>query len=214
MISTKEPVPLFISYSHKDEAYKDKLLTFLEPLKSNGMLAYWEASQLLIGSTYTQEIISQVNRAKLFLLLVSSDSIASEYIKDIELKRAFARYGEGEAIIIPVILKPCAWQKLPIQQFHAVPIGGKAVTLWENEDEAFLTIVEQIEKLVQHIWNEKKAKPLKENIPKEKPPVQEVIGANEESFTQKSTYGTVKADTFIGQVKELKIEIGKEKKKS
>lgn len=144
-------IKIFISYAHKDERYKDKLLTFLAPLKAKGLLSYWEASQLLIGTDFTKEILVKLNEAELFLLLLSPDAIASEFINKIELSLAHARYEQGGIIIVPIIVRPCNWETLNLNHLHAAPIGGKPITLWENEDLAFKNVTEQIEKLVRSL---------------------------------------------------------------
>lgn len=203
----KQHINIFISYSHKDEAYKDKFLRFLNPLKSIGILEYWEASQILIGTEYDVEIIDKINKAQIFLLLVSADSIASEYINQKELYKAFQKHSKGEIVIVPIILKPCNWEFLTLKQFHAVPKGGKAISLFENEDLAFKTVVEEIEKLVTNILAEKiivnEAKTEKAVSPRKNKQSKKII----------IKYGKVEAGTFFGNVDNVTIKNLKRKKK-
>src|SRR5262249_10368920 len=50
----------------------------------------------------------------------------------------------GEAVVIPVILRPCAWQDTAFGRLLATPRDGKAITSWANRDEAFRQVVEAI----------------------------------------------------------------------
>ena len=63
------------------------------------------------GDEFDLEISNQLESADIVLLLVSSDFLHSDYCYDIEMKRALERHAEGSARVIPVILRPCHWQK-------------------------------------------------------------------------------------------------------
>jgi hypothetical protein len=48
--------------------------------------------------------------------------------------RAMERLRSGEAHVIPVILRPCYWQGLPVERLLATPTDSKAVTKFPNQD--------------------------------------------------------------------------------
>jgi tetratricopeptide (TPR) repeat protein len=60
------------------------------------------------------------------------------------MKSALRRHEEGEARVIPVILRPCDWEESPIGKLQALPQDGKPVTTWSNQDEAFLNITKGV----------------------------------------------------------------------
>ena len=60
------------------------------------------------------------------------------------MKRALARHKADEARVIPVTLRPVYWEIAPFGKLQALPSGGKAVTLWNSQDEAFRSIAEGI----------------------------------------------------------------------
>src|SRR3989442_117447 len=82
--------------------------------------------------------------ADLILILISSYFINSNYCYETELRQAMARHERGEAVVIPVILRPCEWRNLPFGHLLAVPRDGKAVTTWSNRDEAFQDITRAV----------------------------------------------------------------------
>jgi hypothetical protein len=47
---------VFISYSHKDEEWKDRLVTHLGVLQSQGLLDLWDDRRIGAGEDWYQEI--------------------------------------------------------------------------------------------------------------------------------------------------------------
>ncbi|MHA0895561.1 hypothetical protein [Enterobacter kobei] len=43
-------------------------------------------------------------------MLISSDFIASDYCYRVEMTNALERHKRGEAVVIPVMLRECAWK--------------------------------------------------------------------------------------------------------
>jgi len=140
-------IKLFISYSHKDEIYRNALVTFLSPLKRAGIIEIWHDRVIEAGEKWHKEICSRIEEAKIILLLVSPDFLDSEYIYEVELKYALQKDARKEARVIPVILRPCLWKTTPLATLQALPSKSKAVSLWQNQDEAFLSIAGGIDKI-------------------------------------------------------------------
>lgn len=135
---------LFFSYSHKDEILRDELQTHLTALSRQGVLEMWHDRRITAGKEFDNEISKHLENADIVLLLISPDFIASDYCYGIELQRAMERHDNGDARVIPVILRPCSWQRLPFGKLLASPTDGKAVTKFPNLDEAFLEVTEAI----------------------------------------------------------------------
>ena len=135
---------LFFSYSHKDEALRDRLEVHLSALKHEGTISTWHDRRIMAGDVLGQQIDEQLERADIVLLLISPDFLASDYCHNVEMQRALARHAEGWARVIPVILRPCDWQRTPFAHLLAAPTDGKPITRWPDEDEAFLDVVRQI----------------------------------------------------------------------
>ncbi|MEM7772173.1 MAG: hypothetical protein AAF327_16875 [Cyanobacteria bacterium P01_A01_bin.37] len=71
------------------------------------------------------------------MLLISPDFIASKYCRDIEIPQAMQRHEIGEAIVVPIILRPFDWKAAPFSKLQAFPKDAKPVTSWTNQDECF-----------------------------------------------------------------------------
>jgi len=110
----------FISYSHKDEMYLRELQIHLAPYIRSEMLDIWDDTKILPGSKWHEEIEKALYSAKVAVLLVSADFLASDYIRNIELPSLLAASEQWDAIILSVLLRPCAFTNTNIGQFLAV----------------------------------------------------------------------------------------------
>lgn len=142
-------VDIFCSYAHKDENFRLKLEKHLSVLKNLGEIRFWSDRKISAGSEWKKQIDSHLNSSQIILLLVSPDFLASEYITSIELKQAMERHETEDARVIPVILRPCHWEKAPFGKLQGLPKEGKPVTQWRNKDEAFLDVVKGILSVVE-----------------------------------------------------------------
>lgn len=144
-------VELFYSYSHKDEQLRGELEAHLSILKRQGVITDWNDRKISAGTEWKGEIDRHLNTARIILLLISSDFLASDYCYDIEMERAIARQESGEARVIPVILRPCDWSGGPFAKLAALPRHGKAVTSWPNQDQALEDIAVGIRTAVEEV---------------------------------------------------------------
>ena len=109
----RQAIRLFYSYSHKDEQLRDELEESLALLKRQGLMSGWHDRRIGAGDEWKGAIDKNLEAAQVILLLVSSSFLASDYCWDVETKRAVERHDQGEAKVIPVILRPCDWQGAP-----------------------------------------------------------------------------------------------------
>jgi TIR domain len=131
---------IFFSYSHQDEALRDKLETHLSMLKRQGFIEAWHDRRITPGDVLDKTIGAHLERANIVLLLVSPDFLASNYCYENEMTRALERHDAGACRVIPVILRPCDWRDAPFGKLLAAPKDGKPITRWPDIDEAFLDV--------------------------------------------------------------------------
>nr|CRH04429.1 protein of unknown function [Candidatus Magnetococcus massalia] len=64
----------FISYSHKDEDFKDNLEEHLTSLKRKGTLKTWHDRKITAGTKWSEEIDSNLESSNIFICLPESVS--------------------------------------------------------------------------------------------------------------------------------------------
>src|SRR5688500_8287461 len=99
-----EPIDVFISYAHSDEGFRELLERHLASLRREGLINVWHDRRLTAGDDWAGEISEHVEHARLILLLVSPDFLASNYCFDVETTRAIERHLAGEAVVVPIIV--------------------------------------------------------------------------------------------------------------
>ena len=135
---------LFFSYSHIDEGLRDRLEKQLAMLKRQGIIETWHDRRIGAGEEIDRAIDTRIETDDIILLLVSPDFLASDYCYEKEMVRAMQRHDHGEAIVMPVILRPCDWHHAPFGKLNAVPRDGKAITRWPDIDEAMLQVAQAV----------------------------------------------------------------------
>lgn len=147
---------IFYSYSHKDETFRDALETHLTVLARKNIIASWHDRKIPAGQEWKKQIDKELETADIVLLLISSDFIASDYCYEKELKIAMERHESNQAIVIPIIIRPSEWSDTPFSNLQALPKDAKAITSWENEDEAWLNVVAGIKKAIEKMQSLRK----------------------------------------------------------
>jgi len=142
---------LFFSYSHRDSDLRDELEIHLAALKREGVLETWHDRRIGAGKEFENEISNHLEEADIILLLVSPYFIASDYCYEIEMTRAMQRHEDGAARVIPVILEPCEWQRLPFGRLQATPPDGRPISKFPNKHDGFLEVTRAIRKAVEEL---------------------------------------------------------------
>lgn len=148
-------VDIFIAYSHNDLRYKDELKKFLRPLLNTGQARVWDDYEIEAGKDWEAEIKTRLYSADIILLLVSPDSLASEYFYGKEVAVSLERHEKGEAVVAPVILRPCAWTITPLKKIEAMPEKAKPITSWLSQDEAFTDVAHRLSEMVERLQTER-----------------------------------------------------------
>lgn len=145
---SNQPLEVFISYSHKDENLKEELEVHLASLIREAKIKPWQDRDIEAGEEWDDEIRKNLETAQIILLLITPRFLASRYCFDEETQRALERHEAGTARVIPIILKPSDWQTSPFSKLQVLPKDGKPVTRWEDQDEAFVNVVQGLRRVV------------------------------------------------------------------
>jgi hypothetical protein len=139
-------IKVFLSYSHEDEALRAELHKHLGALRHGKIIETWSDHQVPIGSNWDEQISGKLEEADLILLLVSASFLDSQYCSVKEMQRAIERHNRREAIVVPILLRPCHWKPAPFAGIQGLPKSLVPVTKApEHErDEVWAEIAEGI----------------------------------------------------------------------
>lgn len=129
---------VFISYSHKDENFRNDLEDHLSMLQRKNVISVWHDRKILAGDDWKGEIDKNLDNADIILFLISPSFLASDYCYDIEVKQAMENKLAGKCQIISIIIRPCDWHGCDFSKFQAVPKDGLPISKWRDKDEAWL----------------------------------------------------------------------------
>jgi TIR domain-containing protein len=107
---------IFISYAHADEPEKPSdgeiqwlsfVRRFLQPAVKDGIFDLWVDRHMMGGADWDPEIKQKLCACDIFILLVSANSMASDYIVDKEIAIIRERQAKGDDVhFYPLLLTP------------------------------------------------------------------------------------------------------------
>jgi TIR domain len=144
-----KPVPLFFCYAPEDEALRQELEKHLTLLQRGGYITSWSGRSIGVGEDWRAEIERRMAEARVILLLVSVDFVASDYLYEVELERALDRRASAreEVLVLGVLLRPTDWKHGKLTTVEMLPLQGReplAVTSWSSHDAAFERVAQDL----------------------------------------------------------------------
>ncbi len=145
-------IEVFISFAQDDEALRKELEAHLTGLEQQGLIKIWHNRKVTPGADLKQEIIRHLNAAQIILLLISPAFLVSEGT-NAEMMKAIERHNAGEALVIPVILRPTHFKGAPFDHLKILPSNGEPVASsgWHDHDEAFFNVVDGVQEAVKEL---------------------------------------------------------------
>jgi len=144
---------VFISYSHKDEDWKDRLVTHLGVMQQEAILDLWDDRRIGAGENWYQEIQVAMDAASVAVLMVSANFLTSNFILREEVPRLLKRRKEDGMRIFPVIIRPCAWKQVKwLTQMNLRPKDGKPISRGDEHqiDTDMAAIANEIADIIGH----------------------------------------------------------------
>ena len=129
----KKPIKVFISYSHKDEEWKDMLRRKLNVLVRAKKIAAWDDREIKPGQNWFQQIEANLVSCDIAIVLVSDHSLDSLFINEEEVTRLLQLKDQNKIEVIPVLIDPCEWKHVEwISENQMIPRDG--VSLLELDE--------------------------------------------------------------------------------
>lgn len=131
---------VFISYSHKNARWLERLQVHFAPFERQGKIVRWDDTMIAPGSKWQEEISRALASAKVAIPLVSAEFLASDFIVNEELPQLLSAAENDGVVIIPLILSPCAFNEVEdLAQFQSInPPTQPLTALNKNKREQVL----------------------------------------------------------------------------
>ncbi|MEL6635473.1 MAG: WG repeat-containing protein [Bacteroidota bacterium] len=151
MINTPEHINIFIAYTSTDRSFLEELKVHLSVLERLGLVdKVWYNGLVEVGSDWEATVHDALHRSDIILLLVSADFIASDFCYHQEMKQAVRLHEEGRVRTIPIIVRPCLWERAPFAELEVLPRNGLPISSsdWAHADEPYVQITRTIEDII------------------------------------------------------------------
>jgi len=123
---------VFVSYSHKDEAEKEQLVSHLKVLEKAKLIDLWVDDRIGGGEDWRPAIYQSIDQASVAILLISANFLTSDFILGEEVPALLERRQSEGLTVFPVIAKPCTWNvfdwlaRMNVRPKNARPIWSGA----------------------------------------------------------------------------------------
>ena len=136
---------IFISYSHKDAEWLDRVTTHLKPLSRYYGIDEWDDRRLRTSDKWKEEISKALNNATIAILLFSPNFMASDFIINNELQPLLENADKKGVKIMPVMVRPCATLEESGLSDYQAPNDPKQTLCEMNEGEIDRTLSKLVE---------------------------------------------------------------------
>jgi hypothetical protein len=116
---------IFLSYSHVDRRWLDRLLVHLKPLTISRNIAVRSDSDLRAGESWRDKINEEISQADVAVLLVSPDYLASDWVASNELPVLLKAAEERGLRIVWIPISHSLYAETGISQFQALTDPSK-----------------------------------------------------------------------------------------
>jgi hypothetical protein len=126
---------VFISYSHKDEEWKDHLLRHLGIAQKQELFDVWDDRRIEGGEDWFDAITNAIDAGCIGILLVSTNSLTSDFILKEEVTRLLDKRDARKLRLYPIIIKPCNWKAVEwLKKMNLRPVDGRPLGLTRNNE--------------------------------------------------------------------------------
>lgn len=136
----------FVSYAHADHRLYAGFRPHLAAIRRGFGINLWTDHEIRAGTVWDARIESAIKAAQIFVLLITPDFIASDYVYEKEIPAIQLQRRSAGALVLPVVLKRCTWQIIAAALQATPTENGRVlpVTDWHPRNNGYDRACEQM----------------------------------------------------------------------
>lgn len=142
VINKHQRIPrILLLSSTKDDDLLSMLHHYLMPLCSQGRVFLASHMDILAGDNYDDWLRHRLSDADIIVPLISSNIFSQGRLTFELLEKCMAQYETRGRLVCPIFARPVALFDWALAGLPSLPSNGRAVTLWDDQDEAWIDVI-------------------------------------------------------------------------
>lgn len=144
------PLNAFLSYSHEDKKAKAIFQQNLTVMTKKKFITPWHDGLIEPGMRWREEIEENLAKMDVFVALLTTAFLASDFIGTVEIKAARKRLQEQgkDFLFVLILVDDISLEGLDLAEYQMLKPGGKAVSKDPSRKEGFNVVQKELEQLV------------------------------------------------------------------
>lgn len=146
---TTDRVKVFISCSHSDSEWAERLLAHLHVADSKGLIEYWNYNnEIEFGDNFKQRIENAIKTSKIFVILVSPDFIASTFSTNFEIPLIEEATKDGALVILILVRQVALDATKGIEKYQFINNDPLSTLSPRDQEELLIKIASEINNVI------------------------------------------------------------------
>ncbi len=160
------PLAAFLSYSHEDERVKEIFRQNLTVMKQKKLITAWHDGRIEPGMRWREEIEKSLDGMDIFIGLLTTAFLASEFIQRVELRVARERLKtrERDFQFVLILVDDISLEDLDLAEYQVLKAGGKAVSDYRPKKKGLNIVQKDLEQLIKKWQAEAKQRRLAKTL--------------------------------------------------
>ena len=138
--------PVFISYSHKDVKWLEKLKQFLRPLEELELIRVWDDTEIRPGLDWLEDIRKALELARVAIFLVTQNLLDSPFVREKELPTLVDAATNRGCLIFWIAVSSSTIADSPLAKFQGAISPNSPLDLMSEPEQA-KTLVDIYQKM-------------------------------------------------------------------